>query len=209
MTRLLVLGANGKTGRLVVEVALSRGHQVRAFVRSPSVFPPHAALEIVQGQLLDSSSVGSALLGCEAVISALGSPGKQPTLSAAARVLLAQMQARAVSRLVWVSALGVGSSQDQLPQMGWVFQHLIYPLFLRETYVDKALQEQAIQASPLDWTLVRPSVLRDGPPTGEYQLGFDRSAQVRGSLKRADLAAALVTLAEKRERVGEAVAVSD
>src|SRR5437588_2338714 len=71
--RLLVIGATGGTGREIVQQALGQGHEVTAFVRDPAKLQiEHANLRIVKGDVLDYTSVESAMRGQEAVLSALG-----------------------------------------------------------------------------------------------------------------------------------------
>src|SRR5216683_914163 len=66
---LVVLGATGRTGRLVVEQALAAGHTVTALVRSPEKLPTGSPnLRVVTGQATDTSAVSRALEGADAVI---------------------------------------------------------------------------------------------------------------------------------------------
>lgn len=76
ITNLVVLGASGRTGRLVVEQALAAGHLVTALVRSPEKLTlRHPKLRVVVGDATDSSALSRALEGAVAVISTLGSRG--------------------------------------------------------------------------------------------------------------------------------------
>ena len=71
--KIIIFGASGKTGKLLVEQALSDNHRVTAFVRNPSnlnISNPN--LVIVQGDATDASDVKKAILGHDAVISTLG-----------------------------------------------------------------------------------------------------------------------------------------
>ena len=69
----VVFGATGSTGRLVVEFALSAGHVVTAFVRDPKRMPlTHPHLRIVKGDAMDPTAVASAVQGADAVICTLG-----------------------------------------------------------------------------------------------------------------------------------------
>jgi len=70
---IVVLGATGRTGRLVVEQAIAAGHTVTALVRSPeklAVRNPN--LHVVAGQATDPSAVARALDRADALISTLG-----------------------------------------------------------------------------------------------------------------------------------------
>lgn len=76
--KVLVVGASGATGRLLVEDLLERGHDVKAVVRSPGRLPEvlrsHDNLSLIQGSLLAMSDPELAELveGCDAVASCLG-----------------------------------------------------------------------------------------------------------------------------------------
>src|ERR1700737_1901819 len=73
---LVVLGATGRTGRLVVEQALAAGHTVTALVRSPEKLTAgHSNLRVVRGEATETAAVSSALEGADAVISTLGGKG--------------------------------------------------------------------------------------------------------------------------------------
>jgi uncharacterized protein YbjT (DUF2867 family) len=117
----------------------------------------------VQGNVTDAAAVDAAIAGQDAVVSALGpKKGDQMAdVTTGVRNIIAAMQKHSVRRLVFQSALGVGES---LPQSGFLFGKVIMPLFMKPAYTAKAEQEAAIKASNLDWVIVRPSRLTDGPP---------------------------------------------
>lgn len=105
-SRLLVLGATGGTGRLIVKQALARGFAVRALVRSREKATDLAGAELFVGDARDQAALALALEGQDAVVSALGtpvSPFREVTvLSSATNGLVAAMKAAAVRRLVCV-----------------------------------------------------------------------------------------------------------
>src|SRR3989442_2509631 len=73
---LLVLGATGRTGRLVVEQALAAGHTVTALVRSPEKLATgNSNLRVVSGSATDKADLSRALAGADGVISTLGGKG--------------------------------------------------------------------------------------------------------------------------------------
>jgi Putative NADH-flavin reductase len=147
--KVLVLGATGGTGRLIVRDAVAKGHSVVALVRSAaSAGLPDA--RIIEGDVRNEASILRAMDGCDAVVSALGTGmgrRKVDLLTVATHSMITAMTRSGVRRLVCVSALGVGDSRGH---GGFVFDRLFLPLLLSEAYKDKERQEAAIRASQLD-----------------------------------------------------------
>jgi len=187
--KLLVFGATGGTGREIVAQALDQGHVVTAFVRNPAALATkHERLKLAQGDILDYPSVEAAVQGQEAVLSALGvrKLRKNTILSDGTKNIIRAMEQHGVKRFVCESSLGVGDSKGQL---GWVYTLFIIPLFLRNIFREKEVQEQYIKQSNLDWIIVRPAALTNGPHTGVYRSGFStRDRTIRGKIARADVA---------------------
>ena len=187
-----MLGATGGTGREIVGEARRAGHEVRALVRSRAKAEDLDA-ELVVGDARDPVAVGSAVRGCDAVISSLGTPvspfKKVTLLSKATAALLDAMRQEGVRRLVCITGMGAGDSRGH---GGFLFDHIFQPLFLRHVYADKDRQEALVRASGLDWVLVRPSVLNDRPASGRVEALTDLSGFSAGGIARADVARFIV-----------------
>lgn len=170
--RLLVVGATGGTGRLLLARALERGFEVTALVRNPSgMRVDHPRLTIVQGDVLDVASVETAMRGQEAVLSALGHKRFfYPTriLSEGTRNILRAMESHGVRRLVCVTSLGIGDSAGRL---GLLYTLFVIPAILPFYFWDKARQERIIAGSDVDWVIVRPGVLTNGAKRGRLRHG--------------------------------------
>jgi putative NADH-flavin reductase len=170
--RVLVIGATGGSGRQLVQQALTLGHQVTAFVRDPARLQiEHANLRVAKGDVLDYTSVESAMRGQNAVLSALGHrrffyPNR--IQSDGMRNILRAMKACDVPRLVCETALGIGSGVGRL---GLPHTFFILPLILPFYMWDKLRQEDLITASDRDWVIVRPGVLTNGAARGSYRHG--------------------------------------
>jgi putative NADH-flavin reductase len=188
-SKLLVLGATGGTGRLIVSQALARGHEVTALVRSPEKASDLKGARLVVGDVRDEKALREALKGQDAVISALGTPASPfrevTLLSTAMRALVNAMNAAHVSRLVCITGMGAG---DSAGHGGFLFDNLIFPLLLKKVYADKNRQEAIIRDSGLDWILVRPSVLNDKPGRGSVRALTDLSGFHGGTASRQDVA---------------------
>jgi uncharacterized protein YbjT (DUF2867 family) len=188
-TKILVLGATGGTGRLIVSQALAKGYDVRVLVRSAEKAGGLEGAQLIVGDARDEASLRRALEDRSAVVSALGtaaSPFREVTLlSTATRALVSAMKLEHVSRLVCITGIGAG---DSAGHGGFLFDRLIFPLLLRRVYADKNRQEALIRESGLDWVIVRPSVLNDEPKRGVIRTLTDLSGFHGGSISRADVA---------------------
>ncbi|MCP2267230.1 NAD(P)-dependent oxidoreductase [Promicromonospora thailandica] len=192
--RLLVLGATGQTGRLVVRSALARGHAVTAVVRRAGGFAPAGTLrEAVWPDLGHAAPLGRALTGVDAVISTLGGTDRRPqsVCADAMRATIPAMEARGVDRLVVVSAYGAGDSRD-----GSLYSRAVWA-GVPEKMKDKEAMERRVAASRLRWTIVRPAALSRRPGRGRYTVGDDLPVRLWSSVSRADLAELLVDEAER------------
>jgi putative NADH-flavin reductase len=172
--KVLVIGATGGTGRALVEQGLERGHHVTAFVRNPTRLAiQHERLAIVRGDVLDPASVEAAVRGRDAVLCALGHkrwfyPNR--ILSEGTRNLIAAMESQGVRRLVCETALGIG---DTWGRMGAYYTLFVGVLILPFYFFDKLRQEDLIRRSSLDWVIVRPGALTNGPKRGRLRHGPD------------------------------------
>lgn len=202
----LVLGAGGGTGRHVVETALRAGHRVTAGVRDPGKFRalgaaadlgPERPLTVARVDVRDAESLTSAVEGQDAVVFAAGPPGRRAEgiYSQGARAVVAAMARHRVDRFIGVTSAGLRYDDTELAL--W-YRLLVRPL-LRELYADMGVMEQIVRASSLDWTLVRPVLLLDRAPTGDYRV-LDAATPTRGrTITRADLAHFIVGELDRSE----------
>lgn len=172
LVRLLIIGATGGTGRALVQQALERGHRVTAFVRDPSrLRVRHERLAIARGNVLDYSSVETAVRGQDAVLCALGHKRwLYPTriLSDGTRNIIRAMEGQSVRRLVCETALGIG---DSWGRMGLYYTLFVGVFILPFYFLDKTRQERLVRASELEWIIVRPGALTNGRKRGVYRHG--------------------------------------
>ena len=208
--KILVTGAAGKTGRLVVERALAAGHKVVALVHKPEEDQKHplaVGAEIIHGDVQNPSRLEHAMESCHAVIDAIG--GKTPFKStdletSAARVILDVMHRVGAKRLIVVSVLGAGDTREQA---GFFYEHLLIPAFLSGAIKDKNAMEAEVTKSDVEWVLVRPPVLSDHDATGQVHVvaAHDKAHKIT----RADLAQFLVDQLTSDTYLGQAVTVAN
>lgn len=208
---LTVFGANGPTGRLVVQSALEAGHRVVAFTRRPDSFPiEHPRLAVAAGDVHNRSAVATALEGADAVISTLGVPfGKQPVdvYSDGIASIIAGMHGAGIKRLVAVSSSALVPHTE--PLGGWFFEKVMQPYLTNKlgktVYDDMRRMEAALRASDVAWTIVRPSGLFMADGVSDYLVAEDTAPHRYTA--RNDLAACLVAEATSDLHVRAAIAV--
>ena len=193
----LVAGATGKTGSKVVAELQARGFPVRAFVRDAAKAAERLGpdVEAVVGDLKDMASIVAALAGVGAVINAAGSgvpapPDNTPEkvdFEGARNLAEAAMDA-GVDQYVLISSQGVTHDDHPLNKM---FNNVL---------IWKRKGEEALAASGVTYTIVRPGGLSDGPG-GVQAIDFrqgDNSAQ-GDAISRADVARVCVAALEHED----------
>ena len=187
--RLLILGATGGLGQQVLDQAVEAGHDVTVFARDAArVTARHPSVRVVVGSLPDDgAALADAMQGQGVVVSALG-VGKSfksgGLIERCVPGILSTMLACRVRRLLFTSAIGVGHSFSEAPLLMKVF----ITLLLRDVYADKPAGDALIRASDLDWTIVRPVMLTDGPLTRQYRDGERLKLSGMPKISRADVA---------------------
>jgi putative NADH-flavin reductase len=187
--KIVLFGASRGTGFKVLEQALKAGHIVTAFVRSPDKFTlEHSNLTLFQGDVLDAAAVEKAIAGQAAVISTLGPtrPAIAGMMEIAARNIVTAMKKNDVHRLVSTTGAGIRQVEDQ-PKFIDRFISFLLNLLAKQVVLDSIANVKVIQASGLDWTIVRFPRLIDGPHTGNYRVGYVNKVS-SSQLSRADAA---------------------
>jgi putative NADH-flavin reductase len=205
--QVLVIGAAGRTGRAIVEQALGHGHSVRAFVRSTPLKLTHPRLEIVTGDVLDEDAVAAAVAGTDAAAFAIGrSSGGGNVHSEGIGNVLFGMALHNVFKLAAVSAAGAFARDDSGLSIGF---RLKIATQYRALYDDLERMEQRIAASALEWTIIRPMGLSEGPFTGEYRFTLDGSIPSKPArVGRGDVAALVLKALETDQYVRRTLVIS-
>lgn len=196
--RLVVLGASGATGRLLVDGALARGHEVHAIVRNPARFThdPNPLLTVHRGDVADAGSIAAAITPESIVVSGLGvrSKGEAGVLTAGARAVL---DARPAA-VVWLGAVGTGRSTAAVGRL----THRMLRAGFGAEYDDKTTADGLV----LD---ARHTVVHSGPLNDKTGTTFEAVplAAVRRRffphfVSRAEVARIMLDEAESRSHAG-------
>jgi uncharacterized protein YbjT (DUF2867 family) len=199
---LLVLGATGRTGRLVVEQALAAGHTVTALVRSPEKLTiVNSNLRVVAGEATDKAAVSRALQGADAAISTLG--GKGSVIADSTQAIVAAAHEAGVRRVVVLSSWLV--ERDRMDAV----TRLLTGIAMGPLIKDKSAGEEILRRSELDWTIVYASLLTDGPADGSVTV-IPEGAKRRmpEKISRADVAAWMIEAATSDQQSRRSVGIT-
>jgi putative NADH-flavin reductase len=203
------LGATGGTGLELVKQALGRGHVVTAFVRSPERLNEFRdSINIIQGDLLNSTSLQKAIQGQDAVLSGFGprAPRSERDANLLERFALALTRAMSAT----------GARRVIVESVAFLFKNSIFPpayllgrLFLPRTVADAAAMERIFAKTELDWTMVRPPELTDKPYTGKYRVQEGHLPRFGLKISRADVADFMINLAENGTSIRKVVGIAN
>lgn len=190
--RLTIFGATGKTGMELVRQALTQGHTLTCLVRNSWSANLPAQVVQVQGDVRDPEAVDKSIAESEAVLSAIGARSLTETglLDAASANIIAAMDRNSVRRLIVLGAAGtlpsgLNQNQSAFTRIGFA---LVLRTLLKNPFDDQRAQERRLQASDLDYTIVRPPRLTNRPYTGQYRIEPDTLPPMAKSTARADVA---------------------
>lgn len=207
--RLLILGATGPLGHQVLTQATDLGHDVTVLVRDPAKLPSTARLpKIITGDLIKRPEIlSTAVANQDAVISALGvgqTLKPHALIAKAAPAIVAAMERHGVRRLIFTSAFGVGETWRDVPWLPRLFMKTL----LKDIYADKAIGEVAIKTSSLDWTIVYPVGLTNGPKTSNYRASERLPLSGFPTISRADVADLLLREVDDRSHLRQGVLIA-
>jgi uncharacterized protein YbjT (DUF2867 family) len=170
---LLVLGATGHVGQLLVEQALRQGHDVVAFVRDPTKLrakSPH--LTHFRGDARDPRAVAAAMARTDAVVSALGHNTAATTdvQTAATRAVLANL--RPGQRFISLTGFGVADPADPRHPLGGQLVNAVIRAIPGQMFLDGRRHADLLRTSHADWVLVRAPRMTAGRPAKPYRVGY-------------------------------------
>jgi len=201
--KLLILGAGGRTGRLLVDQALAAGHIVTAFVHSAGDEIPN--ITTVVGDARNTADLEKALHGQDVVISTLGSskPGDRMIASSTAALIDAAQQQN-VKRVIMMSSFLATPNFKPNP---------IVKLALRvmgSIVRDINSGEDQLRKSGLDYTIVYATRLTNEPLNPHYRVVSEtEKVGATDSISRADVAEFLLRQLSDTTYVRKSVLITD
>ncbi len=190
--KIALFGASGATGLLLTERCLAAGYEVTALLRSPAKFPYLEQVTAIGGDVFTSRAVYDTVYGANVVLSALGARSlrREDVLERAVPLIVAAMTEFGVSRIVTLGSAGaLDSSLDREPgYRRWLVKNVLYRTLLKWPVASQRAQYAALAGSVLDWTMVMPPMLTNGPARGHYRVDGEALPQGGVKISRADVA---------------------
>jgi uncharacterized protein YbjT (DUF2867 family) len=183
MKRILLFGATGRTGELILAYALEKGYPVTALVRNPSrLIVQSKDLSIVEGSPTNPEDVKKSMANCDIVISALSPVDKGAVftfkklvvpniLETSIQNTIESMMKLDKKRIITISSIGAGDSYRYTP---WYVKLLIKFTNFKVIFAGHNSQEALLMNSGLDWTITRPAGLTDDTGLNQLVISFDK-----------------------------------
>lgn len=183
-----IIGASAGVGLAAVQQALGHGHSVTALSRQTATIPDHSELTKVDGSATVINDLKKVMAGADAVIIAIGTKNKKPnTLFSDTATALVKAGAALDFKgpVLIVTGFGAGESAGFLSFL----MKIVIKLFLKHQYINKTVMEEIVTNSSLNWEIVRPGMLTNGPLTQKYNVlpGLYKGIKI-GKISRADVA---------------------
>jgi uncharacterized protein YbjT (DUF2867 family) len=203
----VVAGATGRTGRLVVKELLARGYNVRALVRSAASAAAlqQEGVEIAEGDLGSVQSLERAMEGALFLISAVGS--KKPFSSKENNAvdnmgnqnLAKAALAKGIQHMVLISSVGAGNSRYAI--------NLLFRVLMGPVLRMKGKSEDFIRTCGISYTIIRPGGLSDAALTGTVVFG--EGGKISGMVSRQEIAKACIDALSKHSMKNRTFEVID
>lgn len=216
--RLLIFGATGGTGRILVDKALAAGHDVVAYVRNPDRLPTsHDRLRVVQGHLSDAAAISESVRGVDAVITVLSQPvfggPKDLPIASGSRAIVAAMHEHGVRRLVYCWGPSISQPHHTWNRPLAAILAIIRLLPNTQVFTDEAvIAGETVRSSGLDWTIVTVARPVDRPATGRLKVRTASGVGDKvgmGATSREDLADFLLQQASDTRFTREELLISN
>lgn len=208
-----VFGATGQVGRFIVSQAIALGYEVRAFGRNVTDLIDRdldsSALTAIQGYVFDASNVRDAIMGADAVLSALGGSfdGSDKTRSLGMKNIVEQMEQTGVKRIVALGGMGILNADE--PEEGLLIEQPGYPEEYLPVGQEHLKAYQSLAASTLDWTFVCSPDILNKAGTGQYITAANYAPKPNHyQIAAGDLAHCMIACIEKQQYLKQRVGIS-
>ncbi len=208
-----IFGASGATGKLLTERCLAAGHHVTALVRRPVNFSLRSKVKVVQGSAFDHAPVLETVEGADVVLSAVGAHSPLRNENVLPRVvpfIVDAMRQASVRRIIVLGSAGAlpGSLDKQPEWRRWMVENILYKTVLKWPVAEQVSQYATLSHSNLDWTMVMPPMLTNGPARGHFRIDGDALPRNGSKIARADVAEFMMQQIDNPQWIKKGVYIS-
>lgn len=208
MKTIAVIGANGKSGQVFVKAALAAGYAIRAGIHSSNTLPTHKNLTCITINATKQSDMEQLLAGADVVVSVVGHGRTSPDhlQSNTIRATIGAMKKHNLRRIISLTGSGVRFPGDTPSLIDRTLNGLLLHIVMPNVIKDGIEHSKLLQASALDWTIIRGLVLT----TGKAQ-SFSLSEHGPAKLlcPRADVAKAILQVITDDGTIRKALIISN
>jgi putative NADH-flavin reductase len=170
--KITILGSTGFVGKVLIKKAIDAGYQVKTLARNPEKLEEiKNKIEIITGNVFESSSIDAAIEGAEVVLSTIGPPQRNPgnpgQYEKAMKDIVSAMDKYGIKRYIHIGGAAHQGGENEVWNFNRKFLRLFLNLFGKQILVAKHLEWEVLKTSDLDWTLVRPPRIRQGKSNGK------------------------------------------
>lgn len=201
--KITVIGGSQGMGAQLAIAAVKAGHEVTVVSRSGTA--PDGTIAVA-GSATDAEVARMAVASADAVVITVGAAtGVHHARTAVTRSVIEAMKGTGVRRLVIQSSLGAGDSGKQLP----VPLRQLMKVLLAKPLADHDEQEAAVRGSGLDWTIIRPTGLKNALALGTWRAHeVSDGVTLGGSIPRGDLADFMLEVVADESSIAKAFGIS-
>lgn len=199
MAKVIALfGATGQTGKLLLEEALTAGHEVKALVRNAAKLKrEHPRLIVFEGDVLKEEDVRKIVEGTDIVVSLFGHVKGSPDWlqTDGTKNIVSAMKENKLDRIISLSGGGLAFPEKDEPKFVDKMIRTIMKIAVPKVLNDAIEHHKVLQDSGLKWTIVRGPRLTNEPKLGSYRVGWV-GVNASTKISRAELANFILTQVE-------------
>lgn len=201
----VVFGGTGAVGELIIDNLVKINQKVTVLTRQEKKSTEYLDFKI--GNVLNYNFVENCINEGDQIVISLGFNNSQlDTMSKGTKNILDAMTAKKCTRLICLSAQGVGDSWTYMPDD---FKHMVNndPI-LKASFCDHGIQEELIKNSKFEWTIVRPTEIINEAAKGTFTKNRPTKHSIF-QISKYDVAKFIVDELKENKFIREVVMITD
>lgn len=165
--KIAIFGSTGFLGKVLLEMALDKGYQIKTLVRDPDKLGEFKdRVEFIHGDIFNVDDIQSTVSGTEAVLSTVGPPNRNtgdPEIYKKSMENIVDILGKEnIRRFIHVGGAAHAGGENENWTIGRRFLKQMLSITGPNILLAKQLEWEVLKKSKLDWTLVRPPAILKG-----------------------------------------------